>query len=86
MRRNLARSFTGSLDDPPISEAGRRLLSAQLARLRDEQIADLFRASHVERRKETIHEGAGDRPVTVNDWVQVFKRKRDEIASVRCSR
>jgi len=83
---NLARSFTGSLDDPPISEAGRRLLSAQLARLRDEQIADLFRASHVERRKETIHEGAGDRPVTVNDWVQVFKRKRDEIASVRCSR
>jgi len=24
--------------------------------------------------------------VTVNDWVQVFKRKRDEIASVRCSR
>jgi hypothetical protein len=83
---NLARSFTGSLDDPPIGEAGRQLLSAQLARLRDAQIADLFRASRVERRGETIGEGGGVRLVTVNDWVRVFKRKRDEIASVHCPR
>ena len=83
---NLGRSFTGSLDDPPIGEAGRQLLSGQLARLSDEQIADIFRASQVERRKETVGVGGGVRPVTITDWVEVFKRKRDEIASVHCPR
>ncbi len=82
---NLPRSLTGSLEDPKISEAGRRFLSRRLARLHDRQIRDLFTVSNVERRGETITAADGTkRKVTVDDWVRVFKRKRAEIAAARC--
>jgi hypothetical protein len=42
--------------------------------LRDQQIRDLFTTAIAER--------YGD---TVDDWVRVFKRKRDEIANTRCA-
>lgn len=82
---DLPRSFTGNLDDPKISEAGRRLLAQQLARLTDKQIRDLFTISNVEKRGETITGADGvKRPVTVGDWVRVFKRKRSEITAAHC--
>jgi hypothetical protein len=70
---DLSRSLTGSLENPQISEAGRAFLARRLLLLSDRQIRDLFRAARAERRGGTI-----------DDWVRVFKRKRDEIVNVRC--
>lgn len=71
---DLSRSLTGSLENPRISEAGRRFLASRLLLLGDRQIHDLFRAAMAERRGGTV-----------DDWVRVFKRKRDEIVQARCA-
>jgi hypothetical protein len=69
-----------TLKDPVIGEAGRQLLAKQLAALSDAQIADLFRAARVDRLGLTLRDGAsGERAVTVEDWVVLFKAKRREI-------
>lgn len=81
---NLPRSLTGSLDNPVIGEAGRRFLAGRLTQLRDKQIRDLFIVSNVMKRGETIEAGGKKRPVAIDDWVRVFKRKRSEIVSARC--
>jgi hypothetical protein len=70
---DLPRSLTGSLDNPRIGEAGRRFLARRLLLLSDRQIHDLFRAARAERRGGTV-----------DQWVGVFNRKRDEIANARC--
>jgi hypothetical protein len=83
---DMPRSFTGSLEDPVISEQGRQFLATQLSKLSDSQIRDLFIVSNVEKRGEQITGADGKRrPVTVDDWVRVFKRKRSEIVEARCS-
>ncbi len=51
---DMPRSFTGSLEDPKISEAGRRFLAERLMLLRDKQIRDLFTVSNVTKRGATI--------------------------------
>jgi hypothetical protein len=71
---DLSRSLTGSLENPRISEAGRKFLASRLLLLSDQQIRDLFRAA--------MAEGRGG---TVDDWVRVFKRKRGEIVKARCA-
>jgi len=71
---DLPRSLTGSLENPRISEAGRKFLASRLLLLGDRQIRDLFRAAMAERRDGTV-----------DDWVRVFKRKRDEIVKARCA-
>jgi hypothetical protein len=71
---DLPRSLTGSLENPRISEVGRRFLADRLLLLGDKQIRDLFRAARAERRGGTI-----------DDWVRVFKRKRIEIVETRCA-
>jgi len=82
---DMSRSFTGSLEDPKISEAGRSFLATQLAKLSDRQIRDLFTVSNAVKRGEEIDGADGKkRLVTVDDWVSVFKRKRSEIAAARC--
>lgn len=69
-----------TLRDPVIGEEGRALLSRQLEQLSDAQIADLFRAARIERLHQTISDGAsGRRDVTLEDWVELFKKKRAEI-------
>lgn len=71
---------SSTLKDPVISEEGRALLSGQLARLSDAQIADLFRAARVDELPQKLDDGAhGRRDVTIDDWVQLFKQKRSEI-------
>jgi hypothetical protein len=50
-----------------------------LAQLSDKQITDLFTAARVDR----FHRHA-ERNLPVSEWVKVFKKKRDEIASTRC--
>ena len=71
---------TSTLCDPVISEAGRALLAKQMEQLSDAQIADLFRAARIERLHQTTSDSAsGRRAVTLQDWVELFKKKRDEI-------
>jgi hypothetical protein len=69
-----------TLRNPVISEEGRALLAKQLGQLSDAQITDLFRAARIERLHETVPDGSsGRREVTLQDWVDLFKKKRDEI-------
>lgn len=71
---DLSRSLTGSLENPRIGEGGRKFLADRLLLLEERQIRDLFTAAMAERRGGTI-----------DDWVRVFKRKRDEIVNARCT-
>ena len=72
---NLPKSMTGSLEDPQISEAGRKFLAGMLTQLSEQQIHDLFEVARFPRR---------DRGTTVDDWVSAFKQKRDEITTRTC--
>jgi hypothetical protein len=74
-----------TLRNPVVGEEGRALLADRLNQLSDAQIADLFRAARIESLHETIRDGSsGRREVTVTDWVELFKAKRQEIAEHRC--
>jgi hypothetical protein len=76
---NLLPSQSGSLDNPQISEAGRKFLSDLLMQLSDAQLRALFDVARFAERKE------GDRqPATVDQWIGAFKEKRGEIASRIC--
>ena len=77
--------MTGSLEDPKISEEGRAFLATQLNKLRDKQIRDLFAVSNIVKRGEQIEVNGQKRPVTVDDWVKAFKKKRAEVTSARCA-
>lgn len=79
-RAQLTSSIVGTLAHPRISEPGRKFLADRLSLLSDDQIRDLFRAARVEQRQERID----GRLVTVDDWVEVFKAKRDQIVNHRC--
>jgi len=78
----LQRSFSGTLDDPHISEAGRRFLADLLVQLSDRQIHDLFEVARVDRRPRDP--GHGTATVSVDDWARAFARKRDEIVRHSC--
>jgi hypothetical protein len=81
---NQKKSATGTLVNPRISEAGRKFLGDLLVQLSDAQIRDMFTAARIERREQKIHTPQGERRVTVDDWVQAFKKKRDEVVNQRC--
>jgi hypothetical protein len=68
-----------TLRNPVIGEEGRALLAKLLGQLSDAQIEDLFRAARIEQLHQTVPDGEGKREVTVRDWVELFKKKRDEI-------
>jgi hypothetical protein len=69
--RHLSQSLTGTLGNPPISDAGRPFLANLLVQLSDRQLHDLFEVAGVDREPE---------------WVAAFKHKRDEIVSAHCAR
>jgi hypothetical protein len=73
---HLSKSFSGTLKDPVIGEGGRQFLAGLLAQLTDSQLRDLFEVARFTRR---------DPDATVDDWVRVFKEKRDAIATRRCT-
>jgi len=68
---HLSKSLTGTLGNPPISEAGRLFLANLLVQLSDRQLHDLFEVAGVDREPE---------------WVAAFKHKRDEIVLAHCAR
>ena len=76
---NLAPSQSGSLENPHISEAGRKFLAYLLVQLSDRQLRDLFEtARFAERKTATV------RAASVDQWVDAFKKKRDQIVSRTC--
>lgn len=89
---NLRPSFTGSLANPRISDAGRQFLADLLMRLSDRQITDLFDVSRIaSRQREVAVRTARELPdsglvagAPTAEWVRVFKQKRDVIAATRC--
>jgi hypothetical protein len=76
---NLAPSQSGSLENPHISEAGRKFLADLLLQLSDRQLRDLFETARFAERKT-----ASVRAATVEQWVDGFKKKRDQIATRTC--
>ena len=77
---NLPPSQSGTLDNPPISEGGRKFLSDLLMRLSDAQLQALFDVARFAERSQSGEVRAG----TVDEWVAAFKKKRGEIASRTC--
>jgi hypothetical protein len=82
---DLKKSFTGTLKNPRISEAGRKFLADLLVQLSDDQIRDLFEVARVERRQPKPGQD-WPQPAPVARWVEEFKRKRAEIVNVTCPR
>ena len=81
----LVPAIGGELFDPEISDEGRQFLADLLNQLTDKQIEDLFRVARAERTDERIVENGQERPVRVQDWVDAFKMKRQEINDHKCN-
>jgi hypothetical protein len=80
---NLPKSFTGTLDNPIIGEAGRAFLADLLGKLSDSQLQELFEVSRAKLRLRSPTDPKSA-VASNDDWVDVFKRKRDEINARRC--
>jgi hypothetical protein len=81
---NLPKSLTGTLEDPAISEAGRRFLANLLVQLSDRQIRDLFEVARVELRLRSPGDVSSGF-ATVDEWIDAFKEKRTQIVDRRCA-
>jgi hypothetical protein len=81
---NLVPAIGGDFFDPEISEEGRSFLADLLNQLTDQQIEDLFRVARVEITDEKVTENGSERTVRIQDWVESFKMKRDEVNAHRC--
>jgi hypothetical protein len=77
------------LDNPQISEEGRRFDAGLMCQLTDQQILDLFKASRASAMPE-YHNKDGSFKTGVDEasveqqWVQAFKNKREQLAAGRC--
>jgi hypothetical protein len=78
----LPKSATGSLEHPRISEEGRRFLADLLVQLTDAQLHDLFTVARFPQRSDPTP-GVSDAQ-TIDQWVDVFKQKRDEVVKNTC--
>jgi hypothetical protein len=76
---NLAPSQSGSLESPRIGEAGRKFLADLLVQLSDAQLRDLFEVARFSERKSATVGAA-----TTEQWVDAFKKKRDQIVNRSC--
>jgi hypothetical protein len=71
----------------PVTEAGRRFVAEQLARLTDAHIRALFEAARLDAFGERVSwtdARTGQIVTGVDAWVAAFKFKRDQIAQARC--
>jgi hypothetical protein len=78
----LEKSFTGTLEHPVISEAGRKFLADLIGQLTDAQLRALFDVSRVARRAVEV-DGVEQR-ASADEWVAAFKHKRAQIVNHRC--
>lgn len=81
---NLPKSLTGTLDNPAISEEGRRFLANLLLALSDRQIRDLFEVARIELRLRNPDDTSSGF-ASIDEWVEAFKAKRAEIVERRCA-
>lgn len=79
-RANLARSATGTLEHPVISEEGRRFLARLLGRLSDRQLTQLFTVARFSERRGA----AAESREAVDAWVRAFKTKVAQIRARTC--
>ena len=79
---NLDRSFTGTLEHPAVSEAGRRLLAVRLGQLTDRQLRDLFMAARFPSR--TTGDRDEEPAPAAQAWVRAFRDKVKQIADRSC--
>ena len=80
---NLPKSMSGTLNNPVIGEAGRKFLADLLVQLSDKQLHDLFDVARF-----PVRWGLGgdaNHNVTVDAWVDAFKKKRDEVVGRSCT-
>ncbi|HEY2153358.1 MAG TPA: hypothetical protein VGH34_21305 [Vicinamibacterales bacterium] len=78
----LPKSLTGTLENPRISEDGRKFLADLLVQLTDAQLHDLFDVSRFQNRWDvTSHP---EEAASVDQWVAAFKAKRDEVVNHQC--
>jgi hypothetical protein len=73
------------LNDPFISEQGRKFPEDLLNQLSDQQIRDLFFVGRVEYLQEYAELDGVTRKITAEDWAEEFIKKREEINEARCS-
>lgn len=77
------------LNNPVISEEGRRFDANLMCQLTDQQIADLFKLSRAAEMPQ-YHNGDGsfkpgnDEASVIQKWVDAFKQKREDLAKARC--
>ena len=81
---DLSSSWTGTLHDPVISEEGRQFLADLLTQLSDGQIRGLFETARVQLRLRAPDRAGSGLP-SVDEWVAVFKQKREQIVERRCN-
>lgn len=87
LRKSL--TATDGLNDPKISEEGRRFDAGLMCQLSDKQIEDLFKAARVAEMPEyhnkdgSFKTGVDEASVT-KQWVAAFKQKREDLAKARC--
>lgn len=81
---NLPKSFSGTLENPEISESGRHFLASLLSQLSDRQLRDLFEVARVQLRPRSPGDPSSGTP-TIEEWVHVFKEKRAQIVERRCT-
>ena len=68
-------AWSGTLDNPRVSDAGRAMLASRLRGVDDAQLAAIFRAARIDEKGETWTDpDSGEtRKVTSADWVRMFK-------------
>src|SRR5208337_2623849 len=77
------------LDNPMISEEGRRFDAGLMCQLSDRQIEDLYKVSRAAEMPEyhnsdgSFKAGVSEASV-VREWVEAFKQKREDLAKGRC--
>jgi hypothetical protein len=81
---NLPKSLTGTLDNPVIGEAGRAFLAGLLTELSDQQLHDLFESASVTHRLRDPGRARSGFP-SIDEWVNAFKDKRQQIVERRCA-
>ena len=88
---SLTKSFTAKdgLDDPMISEEGRRFAAGLMCQLTDAQIQELFTSARVSmstdyRNHDGTFKSGFDEQKVVAAWVAEFKKKREDVAAGRC--
>jgi len=67
--------WSGTLNNPRVSNAGRAMIAERLAALDEDQLRAIFQATRIEEKQETWTDPdtGEERLVTVDDWIRMFQ-------------